>query len=97
MSNYKVGYKEEIITPKLGCLLAGYDVIRKAEEIHDELKARVLTLRGKDNYLIVQLDLVGVDYYFIDLVKNSVSSLNFNGKNIFDIQHLILIQGQLEQ
>lgn len=83
MSNYKVGYKEEIITPKLGCLLAGYDVIRKAEEIHDELKARVLTLRGKDNYLIVQLDLVGVDYHFIGLVKNSVSSLNFNEKNIF--------------
>ena len=83
MSNYKVGYKEEIITPKLGCLLAGYDVIRKAEEIHDELKARVLTLRGKDNYLIVQLDLVGVDYHFVGLVKNSVSSLNFNEKNIF--------------
>ena len=83
MSNYKVGYKEEIITPKLGCLLAGYDVIRKAEEIHDELKARILTLRGKDNYLIVQLDLVGVDYHFIGLVKNSVSSLNFNEKNIF--------------
>ena len=73
MSNYKVGYKEEIITPKLGCLLAGYDVIKKQRKFMMNLKARVLTLRGKDNYLIVQLDLVGVDYYFIDLVKNSVS------------------------
>lgn len=82
---YKVGYGKRCITPELGTILAGYDYPRIAESIHDDLYVRVITFRGDKIYVLIQLDLVGIDYYFIDIIKEELNKVGVEENNIFVI------------
>jgi hypothetical protein len=56
------GYGARIITPPLGVDLCGYGFYldRKAEQVRDDLKVRVLALKTKDQALVLaSCDLIG--------------------------------------
>lgn len=72
MEKAKIGYSKQIINPPLGTPLCGYDYKRYAEGIHDNLYVRVIVIEKDETFVLVQLDLIGVDSYFIDLVNNSI-------------------------
>jgi hypothetical protein len=58
----KVGYAQAIITPSLQkpVFLAGFGSNRRAENVHDALSARALTIQDESNTLVfVALDLIG--------------------------------------
>ena len=67
----KINYVLRHITPtsEREVILAGYNRIRKAEGIKDDLKLKVLKIEdGSEIFLIISLDLIWVDQDFIDEV-----------------------------
>ena len=58
----KIGHYEQIITPEIGCTLAGYGANDVAVRIHDDLKACVLLLDdGAAKAAVISYDLLGMD------------------------------------
>ena len=86
MDKAKVGYSVGIITPKLGLGMAGYATeSRFSTAVHDELFTRVLLVdKDEESFLIVQNDLIGIDYAFTDRVKDIAYKYGMNNRdNIF--------------
>lgn len=75
MENPRIGYSKRIITPPLGTLLAGYDYERHAEGVHDDLYARVVVIEKDELFVFVQLDLLGIDRYFVNLIGNNLQEM----------------------
>ena len=73
-SELLVGTAAEIITPRIGCQMAGFDARKGvAESIHDELHARALFLDdGITKIALISLELLGVDKAFTDEVRTAV-------------------------
>ena len=85
MEKTKIGYAKNIITPPLGTQLAGHAIMdRKAEGIHDELYCRVIILDNNgEEFCIIQNDLVGLGYDFVDETKVNLKELGLKEENIF--------------
>ena len=86
MSKAKVGYSVGVITPRLGVGLSGYNSEgRVATGIHDELHTRVLLLeKDAQFFLIVQNELLAVDYAFSDRVKDIAAKYGISNRdNVF--------------
>ena len=86
MDKAKVGYSVGVITPKLGLGMAGYATqSRVSTAVHDDLHTRVLLIeKDGESYLIVQNDLIGIDYAFTDRVKDIAHKYGISSKdNIF--------------
>jgi|SRR5690625_1229224 len=74
------------ITPRLGVPLAGYEgKPRLASDIHDPLYSRVIVLKKSEQYfVIISLDLVGVDTYYIQgLTEQLYEKFSIPKENIF--------------
>jgi neutral ceramidase len=69
-----VGVASRIITPPLGCELAGFDARRGvATAVHDDLFARALVIADQDKAVVfVSLDLIGIPQQFTDAVRRRV-------------------------
>src|SRR3954451_7844044 len=66
-----IGTSSEIITPELGCPLAGFDARKGvAESVHDDLFARALVLDdGATAVALVSVEVLGVSKAFADVVR----------------------------
>jgi hypothetical protein len=70
------GYGEKVITPPLGVELSGYGFYlnRRAETIHDDLKARAVFLQNGDARLVLMsFDLIGFTVDFSDRLRRGIS------------------------
>lgn len=65
----KLGYARECINPPIGSGLAGYEYERYAEGIHDDLYARIIAIEQEKTLVLVELDLIAADNYFIELLS----------------------------
>ncbi|MCL2564940.1 MAG: neutral/alkaline non-lysosomal ceramidase N-terminal domain-containing protein [Defluviitaleaceae bacterium] len=86
MDKVTVGYSIGVITPKLGLGMAGYATDnRLSTAVHDDLHTRVLLIeKSGDSYLIVQNDLIGIDYAFSERVKDIAYKCGIKNKdNVF--------------
>src|ERR1700744_877759 len=80
-----VGVASRVITPRLGCELAGFDARKGvATAVHDDLFARALVIAGPVQcVVIVSLDLIGISQTFTDAVRRRVhASTNVAPRNI---------------
>lgn len=76
MSNIKVGFSKKIITPPIGTPLSGYEFERYAKGINDDLYVRVIAFTDDHNnekLFFIQLDLIAVDYNFVDLLISQIT------------------------
>lgn len=70
-----VGYGESIITPPIGVDLTGYGFYldRKAKDVLDDLKVRVLYLcNGIDKLILISCDLLGFSVDFSDNLRRDI-------------------------
>ncbi len=66
----KVSFKKIEINPNLPVLLSGFGKERLATSIHDSIYARVFLFKNKNTEILwVQMDLVGIDEYFYNLLS----------------------------
>ena len=78
----KIGYAQTVITPSLDkpVYLAGFGQNRRAETVHDDLYARVLTIQTEEITLVlVALDLIG---FFQQDMKDVVEALKVPDVNL---------------
>ena len=78
----KIGYAQTVITPSLDkpVYLAGFGQNRRAETVHDDLYARVLTIQTEEITLVlVALDLIG---FFQQDMKDVVEALKVSNANL---------------
>jgi hypothetical protein len=78
----KIGYAQTVITPSLDkpVYLAGFGQNRRAETVHDDLYARVLTFQTEEITLVlVALDLIG---FFQQDMKDVVEALKVSDVNL---------------
>ena len=78
----KIGYAQTVITPPLETpvYLAGFGQNRRAETVHDDLYARVLTIQTEEITLVlVALDLIG---FFQQDMKDVVEALKVSNANL---------------
>src|ERR1700761_7392114 len=70
----QVGVAKKIITPKLGCELAGFDARKGvATGIHDDLFARALVIANREKAVaFVSLDLIGIPQQCTDAVRKRI-------------------------
>ncbi len=76
MSELRAGYGERVITPPLGRGMTGYGCYlnRNAERVLDELKVRAVSLRRRDERLVlVSCDLLGFTVEFSDAVRGEIA------------------------
>jgi hypothetical protein len=73
-SDILAGIASQIITPELGCHLAGFDARKGvATRVHDDLFARALVLDdGATTAALVSLDVLGVSRPFADNVRSMI-------------------------
>lgn len=74
MERAKIGFGKVVINPPLGTLLGGYEFERHAEGIHDNLYARVIVIDKEEKYVFVELDLLGNDKHFDDILAESLNN-----------------------
>ena len=69
------GAATEIVTPDLGCQLAGFDARKGvAEAVHDDLHATSLVLDdGNTATVLVSIEVLGVSREFADAVRDEIS------------------------
>ena len=69
------GVATEIVTPDLGCQLAGFDARKGvAEAVHDDLHATSLVLDdGNTATVLVSIEVLGVSREFADAVRDDIS------------------------
>ncbi len=69
------GVATEIVTPDLGCQLAGFDARKGvAEAVHDDLHATSLVLDdGNTATVLVSIEVLGVSREFADAVRDEIS------------------------
>ncbi len=76
MDKLLAGYSERNITPPLGVDLCGYGFYleRKAEQVRDDLKVRILILKNQNQKLVMaSCDLIGLSVDFSDSVRQAVA------------------------
>lgn len=75
-SELSIGTAEEIITPPIGCQMAGFDARKGvAESIHDDLHARAMVLDdGVTRIALISVELLGVGKPFADKVRRAVEN-----------------------
>lgn len=69
----KLAFNKIDLTPSLPVPLSGFGKVRIAEKVHDSIHARVFLFEGSEEILWVQLDLVAIDQFVIDLVLNKTN------------------------
>lgn len=63
------------ITPPVGTLLSGYNVIRPSKGVKDHIQARVIAIKSDQNhFIIISLDLLCIDKQYSGTLKSHVSS-----------------------
>lgn len=73
---FRAGYGETVITPGLGAELTGFGFYlrRRAEEVLDDLKVRVLSLsEASGRLLLISCDLIGLSVDFSDRVRRRLA------------------------
>ena len=72
----RTGYGESIITPPIGTYLAGYSARTKPSiGVHDNLFVRSLFFETSEkNFVLMSLDLLGVDVELVDKITKTISS-----------------------
>ena len=66
MAQLKIGVGSAIITPDVGCELAGYGTGNISTGVHDDLHARALALEmDGDRYLLICFDILGFDRTYV--------------------------------
>ncbi|MFA9477766.1 neutral/alkaline non-lysosomal ceramidase N-terminal domain-containing protein [Phycisphaerales bacterium AB-hyl4] len=74
MAQLRAGAAELDITPWLGIAIAGYFIPRKAEDIHDPLRAKALVLDdGRTRLAMVVLDLLGLGRADVQAIRAQVA------------------------
>lgn len=73
-SELLAGVGSEIITPSLGCQMAGFDARKGvAESVHDDLHARALVLdNGQTRVALISVEILGLDRSFADRVWSDI-------------------------
>ena len=75
----KIGCAIESITPATPVYLAGFGVTRRAEEVHDDLFAKVVLMEGADGYYgVISFDLLCVDHLLLERLKTGMEQTGFN-------------------
>ncbi len=73
----KIGFNQQIITPKLSSELVGYIPSRKAESVQKDLLIKVITLVDiEKKYVWLTCDLLGLDLYFKEVLLNKLKDNN---------------------
>ncbi len=85
MEKARIGFAKACITPPLGTQLAGHFALdRRAQGVHDDLFTRVVVLEfNQENYCIIQNDLIGLDYDFVESYRPQLVELGFKEEHIF--------------
>jgi neutral ceramidase len=75
-NTFQVGVAKRIITPHIGCELAGFDARRGvATGVHDDLYVRCLTSRcGDEELVLICADVICLDREFTGRVRDAVSA-----------------------
>ncbi len=73
-AEFLAGFASEIITPDLGCPLAGFDARKGvATGVHDDLYSRALVFDdGATKVALVSIDVLGVSREFADGVRAAI-------------------------
>jgi neutral ceramidase len=70
MAGFRAGAARSVITPNVGCHLAGYYEDRRAVDIHDELYAKALVLESGDTTLAICVcDIIHLDWADVAAAK----------------------------
>lgn len=78
----KIGFGSAIITPKITLFLAGYDAIRKASEINDDINVKIMIIKNDiTNVCLISYDLIAIDDIVISKIKEKI--INTSIDNIF--------------
>jgi hypothetical protein len=79
----KTSFYKEKIDLRPGAIIAGYGG-RISKGVHDDLFVRTMLFQsGEEVYVLIQLDLLAIDYYFSDFIKVIVSKkFNIKTSNI---------------
>lgn len=76
MSTFRAGAARNVITPEIGCRIAGYYEERIAVDIHDDLYAKAIVLESTDTLIaIAECDLIGIRRELADQVKAMASEM----------------------
>ena len=72
----KIAWFKEVITPEVGAYLAGYNLKEKSVMKHDDLLADGLCMDdGERKVLLIGLDLLGVDEWFVKKIRQICSGI----------------------
>jgi hypothetical protein len=73
-ADFRAGWASEIITPELGCPLAGFDARKGvATGVHDDLFSRALVLDdGTTKIALVSVEVLGLSRSFSDRVRDDI-------------------------
>lgn len=77
------GFAQEKITPQLPVPMAGYEGIRQATGVHDDLYAHALVLQTKEKTItVVTLDLLSVDEELVQRVAAELTDLDISQEDL---------------
>lgn len=72
----KIAWFKKVISPEVGAYLAGYSMNDVSKELHDDLYADGLCIDdGERKVLLISLDLLGVDEWFIRKVRKECADI----------------------
>ena len=72
----KIAWFKKVISPEVGAYLAGYSMNDVSQELHDDLYADGLCIDdGERKVLLISLDLLGVDEWFIRKVRKECADI----------------------
>lgn len=75
----RIGLNKRKITPAIPVLMAGYEGVRKAEGVLDDLYVKVCIFEKKDQFCgVIQYDLIAVDNLIIEAVKERALEIGLN-------------------
>lgn len=72
----KIGVARKIISPKVGCLLAGYPTESRASHIEDDLKLTAIVIESeKEKVVLISMDVISTCYKLFDFYKQEIKKL----------------------
>lgn len=78
----KIGSSSKIIKYHENKPLIGFAANRPCDGVMSDCKVRSLVLSGDEYYIIVQIDTLGVDDYFYNIIVDNLINKNFKKENI---------------
>lgn len=79
----KAGFSEKIITPAVPVKMAGFDGLREATEVHDDLYAKVCVMESEEvRYAFVLLDLIGAGEELIASIQKKAEPLGISSEHV---------------